>query len=178
MPVESPYVITRDFDSFLDKENLVDCREEVDDILDRYRNVRGGLIPVLQQVQEKLGFLAPSVLDYISLGLNVPSSDIFGVVSFYSFFTMVPRGKYIIKVCLGTACYVQGASKIISNIERGLNVEVGKTTEDRLFTLQEVRCLGACGLAPVIMINEDTHGMVKPDKIMKMLDEYANKTDE
>jgi NADH:ubiquinone oxidoreductase subunit E len=83
MPVESPYVITRDFDSFLDKEDLVNCREDVDDILARYRNIRGGLIPVLQQVQEKLGFLAPSVLDYISLGLNVPSSDIFGVVSFF-----------------------------------------------------------------------------------------------
>jgi NADH-quinone oxidoreductase E subunit len=177
MPTVSPYIISRDYYNFLEEENLFDFKEEIDEILAKYRNVRGGLIPVLQQVQEKLGYLSASVLDYISIGLNIPSSDVFGVVSFYSFFTMVPRGEFIIKVCLGTACYVQGASKIIYNIENELKIKVGETTEDRKFTLQEVRCLGACGLAPVIMVNEDTHGMVKADKVMNLLNNYAKESD-
>lgn len=177
MPTVSPYIISREYFDFLEKEDLFDFKEEINEILARYRNVRGGLIPVLQQVQEKLGYLSPAVLDYIAIGLNIPSSDVFGVVSFYSFFTMVPRGKFIIKVCLGTACYVQGASKIIQNIENELKIKVNQTTEDRLFTLQEVRCLGACGLAPVIMVNEDTHGMVKADKVMKLLESYAKGSD-
>lgn len=177
MPTVSPYIISREYYNFLEKEDLFDFKEEIDEILARYRKVRGGLIPVLQQVQEKFGYLSPTVLDYISMGLNIPSSDVFGVVSFYSFFTMVPRGEFIIKVCLGTACYVQGSSKIIYNIENELKIKVGQTTEDRKFTLQEVRCLGACGLAPVIMINEDTHGMVKADKIMNLLENYAKGSD-
>jgi NADH:ubiquinone oxidoreductase subunit E len=177
MPTVSPYTISREYYKVLENENLFDLKEEMDEILAQYRNVRGGLIPVLQQAQEKFGYLSPTVLDYISVKLNIPSSDIFGVVSFYSFFTMVPRGKFIIKVCLGTACYVQGSSKIIFNIENGLNIKVGQTTEDRMFTLQEVRCLGACGLAPVIMVNEDTYGMVKPDKVMDLLNKYAKGSD-
>ncbi len=177
MPTVSPYIISREYYNFLEEENLFDFKEEIDEILAKYRNVRGGLIPVLQQVQEKFGYLSAAVLDYISIGLNIPSSDVFGVVSFYSFFTMVPRGEFIIKVCLGTACYVQGASKIIYNIENELKIKVGETTEDRKFTLQEVRCLGACGLAPVIMVNEDTHGLVKADKVMKLLNNYAKGSD-
>ena len=110
--------------------------------------------------------------EYIALGLNIPASDVFGVVSFYSFFTTKPRGEYVIKVCLGTACYVQGGEKIVDKFKEGLNVEEGGTTEDKKFTLEVVRCIGACGLAPVLMVNDDTHGKIKPDKTMKIADKY------
>ncbi len=166
------YQVTRDFDSFLKEEDLLAKRDAVDAIVREHRHSRGGLIPVLQRVQEELNYLPPEVQDYIALGLGVPSSDVFGVVSFYSFFSMQPKGKYIIKVCLGTACYVMGAMKIIDKISSELNIKMGDTTGDRKFTLQGVRCLGACGLAPVMMINEDTHGQVDYTKVGRILKKY------
>ncbi len=164
--------VARDFDSFLKREDLQGKRDAVDAVLVEYRGYRGGLIPVLQRVQEELNYLPPEVQDYIALGLGVPAADVFGVVSFYSFFSMKPKGKYIIKVCLGTACYVMGAMKIIDKISSELDVRMGDTTDDRKYTLQGVRCLGACGLAPVMMINEDTHGQVDYTKVNRILKKY------
>jgi len=170
------YNVLNSFNRFLEEENLIDKKEAVDQIIYDYRSKAGALIPVLQHVQTTLKYLPPVVQDYIALGLNIPSSDVFGVVSFYSFFTMTPRGKNIIRVCLGTACYVKGAGQIVENLERGLDVKAhgGGTTKDRKFTLEVVRCLGACGLAPVVVINEDTHGMVDPAKAMDLLKPYAD----
>ncbi|TFH38671.1 MAG: NAD(P)H-dependent oxidoreductase subunit E [Chrysiogenales bacterium] len=144
----------------------------IDAILTENRERRGGLIPVLQQVQEQVRYLPPVVQDYVALGLGIPSSDVYGVVSFYSFFTMKPRGRHLVRVCMGTACYVKGAQKIIEKVESGMGLTMGSTTGDRRFTLQGVRCLGACGLAPVVMIDDDTLGHVDQSKILKMMDRY------
>jgi len=170
--------IRAEFDAFLAHEEKQEHKERVDQILAEYRPRRGGLIPVLQLVQETLGFLPTVVQNYIALGLGLPPVDVYGVVSFYSFFTMTPRGKYTIRVCLGTACYVKGAGKILENLEEDLGIKVNETTEDRLFTLTGVRCVGACGLAPVVVVGEDTHGMIDPAQATKILTRYRSEGDD
>ena len=141
-------------------------------IIRRYRNKPGSLIPVLQEAQELIGYLPPVVQKHIARGLRVPVSEVHGVVSFYSFFTMKPKGKHNVKVCLGTACYVKGAEEIANKMKEGLGVEVGGITDDRRFSLESVRCLGACGLAPVVVVDKDTHGSVNPVKAMELLKQY------
>lgn len=175
MAKKTPYVINSNFKRFLEEEDLLEKKPKIDQILSNYRDKPGGLIPVLQQVQEQIKYLPPVAQEYIACGLNKPASDVFGVVSFYSFFATKPRGEYIIKVCLGTACYVQGAERIIDNLKRELDVVEGGTTEDRKFTLEAVRCIGACGLAPVLLVNEDTHGKIEPGKIMDTIKPYSDK---
>jgi NADH:ubiquinone oxidoreductase subunit E len=147
---------------------------QLDDILDEYKEVEGALIPVLQMAQKMFGYLPESVLKKISLTLNKSYSEVAGVVGFYSFFSTVPRGKYLVRVCLGTACYVRGGKKVLSALKKELEIDVGQTTQDRLFSLDIGRCFGACGLAPVIMVNDDVHQRVKPVKIAQLLDTYRN----
>jgi NADH:ubiquinone oxidoreductase subunit E len=144
----------------------------LDDILGEYRDVPGALIPVLQIAQAMFGYLPESALRKISAALNKPYSEVAGVVSFYSFFTTVPRGKHLVRVCLGTACYVRGGKLVLQAIKDALGTEVGETTSDRMFSLDVGRCFGACGLAPVIMVDQDVHQRVKPSKVAKILDRY------
>jgi len=145
---------------------------EMDGILDQYRERPGSLIPVLQKAQGVCGYLPAEVQRYIAEGLNISPSQVFGVVSFYSFFTMKPRGKYTVRVCLGTACYVKRSDEIIEKLKGELKVEVGGITEDRMFSLEAVRCLGACGLAPVAVVGEDTYGLLDPVKALGILKKY------
>lgn len=145
---------------------------ELDRMIKGYRNKPGSLIPVLQRVQEMVGYLPPIVQKRVSRGLNIPAAEVHSVVSFYSFFTMKPRGDHIIKVCLGTACYVKGIEEVLSKIKKGLHIEVGGITEDKRFSLEAVRCLGACGLAPVLVIDHDTYGAISPKKVTEILDAY------
>lgn len=156
--------------------HVEDYTEEIalklDEIIAKYKNKPGSLIPVLHETQELIGYLPPVVLRHIAKGLKLPISIVHGVVSFYSFFTMKPKGKYNIRVCLGTACYVKGAEEIVKKISEGLKAGVGEITADKKFSLETVRCLGACGLAPVVVINKDTHGAVNPVKVMDLLSEY------
>jgi len=166
--------VTDKFIEFLEEEEKTDEKEKIDEILNTYRGKRGGLIPVLQQVQAILGFLPISVQNYIAMGLRIPPSDVFGVVTFYSFFTMVPRGKHIIRICLGTACFVKGSAKLMENVERHLKINMGETTEDREFSLDVVRCLGACGLAPVMVIDDETHGQVDPKNVVNIVESYRS----
>lgn len=166
------YRVMKEFERFLHEERLTSRREAIDSIIAAHREQRGGLIPVLQQVQEEVSYLPPVVQNYIALGLGVPPADVYGVVSFYSFFSMQPRGRHLIRACLGTACYVKGIEKVIDKMETGLSVKMGGTTADRRFTLKGVRCLGACGLAPVVMVDDDTLGEVSPNRIMKLLEKY------
>jgi len=161
------------FDRFLEEEELTKEKARIDWTLKEYRGKPGSLVPVLQYVQKVLKYLPPVVQDYVALGLNLPSSDVYGVVSFYSFFTMVPRGDHTIRVCMGTACYVKGGNKILANLEKGLQVKEGETTADRKFTLEVVRCLGACGLAPVVVVDEDTHGQLEPKHAMEIAESYV-----
>ncbi len=170
-----PREVNRRFMALLEEEEAVDRKPEIDQVLATYRQRRGGLIPVLQQVQGIVGFLPIPVQNYIALGLRLPPADVFGVVSFYSFFTMVPRGKHTIRLCLGTACYVKGSKRILEKLVGHLKIDVGETTGDREFGLEAVRCIGACGLAPVMLIDEDTHGMLDPGEVVGIVEGYRGK---
>jgi NADH:ubiquinone oxidoreductase subunit E len=146
--------------------------EKVDQVIDKYKERHGVLIPVLKEVQDICGFLPKKIQHRIAQGLRLPPSQVYGVVSFYAFFTIIPRGKHVIRVCLGTACYVRGAKQILDNLQRELHVEVGGITQDRRFSLEAVRCLGACGLAPVMVIGNDTYGMLSPGKATEIVSSY------
>ena len=146
--------------------------QQVDAIIERYHGKRGALIPVLEEAQGVLGYLPHAVQHRIALGLNLPPSKVFGVVTFYSYFTMVPRGRHTIRVCLGTACYVRGGKKNLDRLQHELGVDAGATTPDRRFSLETIRCLGACGLAPVIVVDEDTPIQVKQHSLPELLDRY------
>ncbi|MDD5596739.1 MAG: NAD(P)H-dependent oxidoreductase subunit E [Victivallaceae bacterium] len=149
----------------------------LDETLNEYHGKPGNLIPILQIAQVLFGYLPEKVLKYISKDLNIPYSEVAGVVSFYSFFSTHPRGKYLIRVCLGTACYVRGGKEVLNSLKKILKIDVGETTEDRLFSLEVGRCFGACGLAPVILVNEKVHQRVKPSKIADLLAEYKSSED-
>jgi len=144
----------------------------VDEIIQRHMGKPGSLIPVLEECQVVAGYLPVELQDYIAGALNIPGSTVYGVVTFYSFFSMVPKGRYTIKVCLGTACYVRGTKNILNALVDKLDLQVGQTTEDRRFSLESVRCLGACGLAPVMVVDEDTHGGVNVNHLDNILDRY------
>ena len=144
----------------------------VDAIIERHRSKPGSLIPVLEEVQETIGYLPKAIQRKVALGVNIPFSEVYGVVTFYSFFTMVPKGRHTVRCCLGTACYVRGGGKNLDRLSGLLKVEQGQTTEDRRFTLETVRCLGACGLAPVMVVDEDTYRQAKPSKIPDILNSY------
>jgi NADH:ubiquinone oxidoreductase subunit E len=141
-------------------------------IIEKHKGKAGGLIPVLEEAQVSLEYLPLSVQKKIAAGLNLPLSRVYGVVTFYSFFTMTPRGKHTVRVCLGTACYVRGGKALSETLEKQFGIKEGETTTDRMFTLESVRCLGACGLGPVIVVDEDVHGRVKPGKIKDILSQY------
>jgi NADH-quinone oxidoreductase subunit E len=145
---------------------------QVDAIIERYRGRPGSLIPALADIQGVLGYLPHEIQQRIAQGLNLPQSQVFGVVTFYSFFTMVPRGRHTIRVCLGTACYVRGGKKNLDRLVQDLGIEAGDTTADRRFSLETIRCLGACGLAPVIVVDEDTYKQVKERKVLEILGRY------
>ncbi len=145
---------------------------ELDGIIAKYQGKPGGLIPVLEEAQVALEFLPVSVQKRIAKGLNLPLSRVYGVVTFYSFFTMTPRGRHTVRVCLGTACYVRGGKALADAIEKNFGVKKGETTPDRKFTYESVRCLGACGLGPVVVVDNDVHGRVKPGKVKDILNAY------
>lgn len=150
----------------------------LDEVIAEYKDKPGALIPVLQIAQAMFGYLPESALKKISLGLNKPYSEVAGVVTFYSFFSTQPRGKHMIRVCLGTACYVRGGKQVLSAIKDKLHIDVGETTKDRMFSLEVARCFGACGLAPAIMVDNDVHQRVKPARIQAILDQYIDKNTE
>jgi len=149
-----------------------DVIARVDEIIDNLKNKPGSLIPVLTGCQGVLGYIPVELQEYIGKRMNIPASDIYGVVTFYSFFTMIPKGRHTIKVCMGTACYVRGIGEILNRIRTGLNLNIGATTPDRRFSLEAVRCLGACGLAPVMVVDSTTHGGVSPDNVLEILENY------
>ena len=156
----------------VENEITPEMYREMDTILDQYRDKPGSLIPVLQKAQGVCGYLPAEVQRYVAEGLNISPSQVFGVVSFYSFFTMKPRGRYTIRVCLGTACYVKRADEILDKFKHELKLAVGGMTEDRMFSLDAVRCLGACGLAPVAVVGDDTYGLLDPVKALDIIKKY------
>ena len=145
---------------------------ELDRVIAELKKKPGSLIPVLQRAQEIVGYLPPMVQKRIAKGLNIPEAEVHSVVSFYSFFTMKPRGDHNIRVCLGTACYVKGIERVLKKIQDTLKIDVGETTEDRRFSIEAVRCLGACGLAPVMVIDQDTYGAMTPKKALEKISQF------
>jgi len=163
------------------------CAEEVvdeealarlDEVLEDYKGRPGALVPVLQIAQGMFGYLPDSALRKISLGLSKSYSEVAGVVGFYSFFSTVPRGRHVIRVCLGTACYVRGGKRVLDALKDELEIDVGQTTPDRMFSLEVARCFGACGLAPTIMIDSDVLQRVKPNRIRSILEGYRSQDSE
>lgn len=156
------------------ENSLEKAHEQLDALLNKYRGVKGCVIPVLQQAQEIFGYLPKDVLLKISREIDIPISQIYGVVTFYAQFHLEPRGKNIIRSCQGTACHVRGAKAVLNAIRDKLGLAEGKvTTSDLKFTVETVACIGACGLAPVFMINDDTHGRLTAESVAPILDKYA-----
>ena len=149
-----------------------DMWERIDVIIDNGKGVAGSLITVLRECQEVTGYLPKILLSYVSRRLGVPESQIFGVVTFYSYFSLIPKGRHNIKVCTGTACYVKGIKEAVGRIAATYGLKPGETTEDRRFSMEEVRCLGACGLAPVMVVDKEIHGAVTSDKVIRILEKY------
>jgi NADH-quinone oxidoreductase E subunit len=145
---------------------------KLDDAILRHKGERGALMPVLQEAQSIFGHVPQDVQTIIAQKLEVPLAEVYGVATFYSQFALEPRGEHVIGVCLGTACYVKGSQKILDKLAQELKVEIGGTTEDLRFTLNATRCLGACGLAPVMMIGDDVYGRLKPEEIPAILEKY------
>ncbi len=140
------------------------CRE--------FNNDKGELINVLHKAQGLFGYLPAEVQEVIASELKTSVAHVYGVVSFYSFFTMNPKGEHPVSICMGTACYVRGAEKVLDEFKRALNVKVGETTPDGKFSLSCLRCVGACGLAPVVMVGDKVYGRVAPDGVKDIIDEY------
>ncbi|HOK52750.1 MAG: NADH-quinone oxidoreductase subunit NuoE [Bacteroidales bacterium] len=146
--------------------------EQIKQICKEFNNDPGELINVLHKVQHTFGYLPAEVQEVVASELNIPVAKVYGVVTFYSFFTMLPKGQYPISVCMGTACYVRGAEKVVEEIKNTLNIKIGETTPDGKFSLSCLRCVGACGLAPVVMIGDKTFGRVAPESVKEILQEF------
>jgi NADH-quinone oxidoreductase subunit E/NADP-reducing hydrogenase subunit HndA len=159
-------------DTELLKEFTAEQVAKLNSIIEKFKGKPGGLIPVLEEAQVALEYIPISMQKRIASGLNLPLSRVYGVVTFYSFFTMTPRGKHTVRVCLGTACYVRGGKAIAETLQKALGINDGETTPDRMFTLETVRCLGACGLGPVVVVDEDIHGRLKSGKVKEVLSQY------
>jgi NADH:ubiquinone oxidoreductase subunit E len=147
--------------------------KRIDEIIEKYKHKAGTLIPVLKETQEVTGYLPLEVQQHIAAGLNLHPSQVYGVVTFYSLFTMTPRGRHTVRVCLGTACYVRGGQSILDRLRREFSVDVNETTPDRKFTLEVINCPGTCGLAPVMCVDGDVHGIPEPEKAVEILKEYS-----
>lgn len=148
---------------------------KLQEIIEKYKNSRGALIPVLHEAQEVYGYLPLSVQKKVAEGLNIPLAEVYGVVTFYTQFTLKPKGKYKISVCLGTACYVKGSGLILDKLKEKLGIEVGDCTDDGKFSLDACRCIGACGLAPVLTINDEVYGRLTSDDVADILKKYEDK---
>lgn len=153
-------------------EKQIPMRKELDEIIEKYKKTPGALIPVLHEAQDLYGYLPFEVQKIIADGLNIPVAKVYGVVTFYSQFSLNPKGKYRVSVCLGTACYVKGAAEILDKLKERLSIDVGECTDDGLFSLDSCRCIGACSLAPVVTVNDEVYGKLVPADIDGIIDKY------
>lgn len=146
--------------------------EKINEVISEHRDTPGSVITVLRLSQDEVGYLPIEIIDHVAEGMNLPASEVFGVATFYSLFSLKPKGKHVIKACTGTACYVKGITEVMNHITNKHGIKEGETMEDRRFSLEGVRCLGACGLAPVLIVGEDIHGNLKSDEIIGILKDY------
>lgn len=154
------------------KESEQEKYARIGQVIDEYKDKEGSLIQILHMAQGIYGYLPFELLQFIAERLGKPLSEVYGVATFYSFFSTKPRGENTIRVCLGTACYVRGGKKIAEKLKEILGIEVGETTQDGKFTLEVMRCIGACGLAPAITINDKVYKQVNPDKLQAIIEKY------
>ncbi|MFW5998743.1 MAG: NAD(P)H-dependent oxidoreductase subunit E [Halanaerobiaceae bacterium] len=155
------------------EENEKEEFEKLREIINKYKDQEGTLIKILHEAQNIFGYLPRKVQIFIARTMGIPLPEVYGVVSFYSLFTMEPRGQYTIEICMGTACYVKGSEEILNKLKNVLDIEPGEVTEDGKFTIETTHCLGACSLAPVVSINGDVQGKVAPENVEDILNEYA-----
>ena len=158
--------------------NVEENQDKIDELcefIDKKKDIPGALMPVLQEAQSIFGYLPEEIMDLIAKRMKIFPAKVFGVATFYSQFSFIPKGKYQVSVCMGTACYVKGAGDILDSFSTELNIEPGETTIDRKFTLESCRCIGACGLAPVLTVNEEVYGRLSKKKADKVLLTYQKK---
>ncbi len=148
-------------------------QKELEEVIDQLKDQKGALMPVLQKAQAIYGYLPYEVQEMVAKGLNVPVEEVYGVATFYSQFTLAPKGKYRISVCLGTACYVKGSGDIYQKIQEKLGIKGGECTPDGKYSLEACRCLGACGLAPVMTVNDEVFGRLTPDDVDSILEKFS-----
>lgn len=149
-----------------------EAKAEIIALIEQYKGESSPLMMILEAIQKKFGYIPLDVQEIVAEKLGMPFSEVYGVVTFYNFFSLAPKGKYVIGVCLGTACYVKNAQSVLDKIEQILKIKPGETTSDGLFTIEALRCIGACALAPAMSINGKVYGQVKPDQIEGILKTY------
>jgi len=154
-------------------EEQVLMEQKLAEVIEKHKDMQGALIPVLHEAQGIYGYLPYEVMRKIADGLGIPVAKVYGVVTFYSQFSLDKKGKYRINVCMGTACYVKGSADILNKFREELGIEVGECTEDGMFSLESCRCVGACGLAPVVMVNDDVYGKLVPEDVVGIIKKYA-----
>jgi len=152
---------------------LKELREKVGQVLQKYQHDKSLLVDILQDIQAESGYLPKEVLEETSQGLGVPLSRVYSVATFFKSFNLKPRGRHIINVCLGTACHVRGGVRVLERIERELRISRGETSKDLKFTLETVNCVGACALGPIVIVDEDYHGEITPDKVKSLIEDYG-----
>lgn len=148
------------------------------EVIEEHKDVRGALITILHETQEIYGYLPERAQKIISEKLNISMAEIYGVITFYTRFSLKPKGKYTLELCMGTACYVKGSGKILEKLEENLGIAVGNSTDDGLFSLETCRCVGACGLAPVLVVGGKVYGRVKPEEVGGIIEDYRKKESE
>ena len=148
--------------------------EKVKGLIELYGRARASLMPILHDVQEHYGYIPQRAQEIIAAELRIPVSDVYGLITFYARFSLVPQGKNKVSVCMGTACYVRGAENVLHEVQKVLNINTGETTKDGLFSIEETRCVGACGLAPIIMVGRDVYGKVSPEQVEGIISKYRN----
>lgn len=156
----------------------VEAVKQITKIVERYKDEPTPLMMILEDIQSEYGYIPLEVQELVSDLTNIPVSEIYGVVTFYSFFSLTPKGKYVIGVCLGTACYVKGSQQVLDKFSELLKIDAGETSEDGLFTLDVLRCVGACAIAPAVSINGKVYPQVKPNDVDKIIAEYTKKESE
>jgi len=147
-------------------------KEKVNQVLKKHQHDESRLVDILQDIQAEIGYLPKEALEEAGKGLGVPLSRVYGVATFFKAFSLTPRGRHLINVCLGTACHVRGADKVLESIEKALKIKTGQTTKDLRFTLETVNCVGACALGPMVIVGEDYHGEMTPEGVAAVLKEY------
>ena len=156
----------------LSNEQKAQKMQELQSFIDLHKSDKGPLMPIMQKAQDLFGYLSLETQSVIADGLGIPVSEVYGVATFYAQFSLEPKGEYVIGVCTGTACYVKGAQAVLEEVEKVLGVPKGKTTPDGKFTIQDTRCIGCCGLAPVMVVNDDVYGRLVPSDIPGIIEKY------